>query len=385
MGNANSPNKRQRLTPPNEQVQVPSQMPTQGEQPNGMPLAQQPNFPSPAAAAAFLKQSGINLPLNSTNQDILNYARHFAMQGQQNPGAMNHHQLQAYKQNLAVQQSQQGLAGRQAIGAGGASPAGQPASIPFVNPGIQGGMNFGNRENPSRLPTTEELTILANMAKSFGGSLTHPQQGSHSLNDYQNQLMVLETQNKRRLQHARQETNNRSDDPGNGPMNGQLPQQSGKLQPGHQIQGTSMSPSNSRTGPSPQIANLELQRKAGQKPGSGGASPEPGDPGPNRGPSPAFPGQGGGMTAEQYAQMTGQMGGPPYGQQVLINGQHQFIAGRPHAGMPFNQQGNPMAYEMMMKQGGNPRPQPGQPYPPGWSQQMINQQLGQVCIFEEFH
>lgn len=378
MGNANSPNKRQRLTPPNDQGQVPSQMPNQGQPANGIPLGPQLNLTSPAAAANFLKQSGVDVPAGTSHQDLINYARQFAQEGK-----MNTQQLHLYKQNLAMQQSQQGLsAARNSIGAGGVSPAGQPAQIPFVTPGIQGGNPFGGRDGAQRAPTQAELTQLANQARAMGGTLQHPSQGgSHSLQDYQNQLMVLEQQNKRRLQHARQETNIRSDEPGNGPMNGQFAQQTGQgLQPGHQMQGTSMSPSNSRTGPSPQIANLELQRKAGQKPGSGGASPEPGDPiGPNRGPSPAFTGQAGGMSTEQYAQMTGQMGGGPYGQPVMVNGQ-PFMAGRPHPGMQLGQQQNQLGYDMMVKQGAIPRPQPGQPYPAGWQPAMMNQPMAQVCI-----
>ena len=349
---------------------------------NGMPLVQQTNISDPGTAIAYLKQSGINLPVGTTHQEIMNLARAVANQAPN----MTKQQLHNYKQNLAVQQSQQGLAGRQPMGAGGALPAGQQATIPFANPGMQGGMNFAPHPDQTRAPTQAEMAELSNQAKVFGGNLSHPPQGSHSLQDYQNQLMVLETQNKKRLQHARQETNNRSDEPGSGPMNGQFPQQAGPgLQPGHQIQGTSMSPSNSRTGPSPQIANLELQRKAGQKSGSVGASPEPGEPvGPNRGPSPAFPGPGGGITHEQIVQMTGQLGGPAYGQPVMINGQPQFMPGRPHPGMQLNQQGNPMAYEMMMKQGNIPRHPPGQPYPPGWPQQMINQQMAQVRILKTF-
>lgn len=381
MGNANSPNKRQRLTPPNDQGQVPSQIPNQGQPANGIPLGQPTNFPNAAAAANFLKQAGVEVPPGIGNQDVMNYARAFIQQG--NPPKMNP-QVNSYKQNLAMHQSQQGLsAARNSMGAGGVSPAGQPAQIPFVNPGIPGGNPFAGRDGGAlRQPTAQELQQLAIQAKAMGGTLSHPSQGgSHSLQDYQNQLMVLELQNKKRLQHARQETNNRSDDPGNGPMNGQFPQQPGQgLQPGHQMQGTSMSPSNSRTGPSPLLANLELQRKAGQKPGSGGASPESGEPvGPNRGPSPAFTGQVGGMSTEQYAQMTGQMGGAPYGQSVMMNGQ-PFMAGRPHPSMQLSQQQNQLGYEMMVKQGAIPRPQAGQPYPAAWQPGLMNQPMTQVCV-----
>src|SRR5579859_6908845 len=166
MGTANSPNKRQRLTPPSEQAQVPSQMPNQSQQPNGIPLVQQPNFSSAAAAVNFLKQSGITVPANIQPQDIINYARHIASQAPQ-----PNKQLQTYKQNLVEQQSQQGLAARQSIGAGGALPAGQPATIPFMNPGIGSGMNYaGNRDaNNIRPPTQQEMMELSNAAKSYGG------------------------------------------------------------------------------------------------------------------------------------------------------------------------------------------------------------------------
>lgn len=190
--------------------------------------------------------------------------------------------------------------------------------------------------------------------------------------------MVLEQQNKKRLQHARQETNIRSDDPNfPGP-----PGPPGGLQPGHP-QGASMSPSNSHTGPSPRMPNMELgqqqppqqPRKPGQKTVSGGASPETGDQ--IRNPSPAFAGPGG-MTAEQYQQMTQMGGGFPPGMVMNQNGQPQFVSnGRQ---MQFNpQQQGPMIE--MMKQ--RMQPQPGQPgpYPTGWPQQMMNQQMNQViCL-----
>ena len=71
-------------------------------------------------------------------------------------------------------------------------------------------------------------------------------------------------------------------------------------------------------------------------------SPEPDTVTQIRGPSPAFVGQPGGMTAEQFQQMT-HMGGPGYPHTMMLgqNGQPQYMAGRPLAGIQFNQQ-NPM-------------------------------------------
>src|ERR1700738_1535955 len=195
---------------------------------------------------------------------------------------------------------------------GAGSPANQQAQIPgFSNPGIPGANGQYMRGEPAnRNPTQQELEKLAKEAKDLGGQLQHPQQGSHSLYDYQNQLMVLEAQNKKRLHAPREGNASRSDAPGNGgPFTGQLGGQAQGLQPGQHMQGTSMSPQNSRTGPSPQIANLEL-RKSGQKTSSGGASPEPENSQNSqiRGPSPAFPA--GGMTQEQFNQMSMSQGYP---------------------------------------------------------------------------
>ena len=296
-----------------------------------------------------------------------------------NPQSGGTKQLAAYKHNLALQQSQQGLAARASLG--NASPANQQAQIPFGAPGIPGGMNFtrGDRDTP----TQEEMRQMNERAAKLGGQLNHPASGSHSLADYQTQLMVLEQQNKKRLQHARQETNNRNDELGNGPLNGQFPQHGQGSQPGQQqLQGTSMSPSNSRAGQSPQISNLELQqqqRKPGQKGGSGAASPEPDSVTQIRGPNPAFVGQTG-MTAEQYQQMTS-MNGPGYPHMMIgQNGQPQYMTSRqPHPGIQFNQ-----GQQIEMMKARMQQPQPGQPFATGWPQQMMNQPMNQVKLKSRF-
>jgi hypothetical protein len=296
MGQGNSPNKRQRLTPPNE-FPAHNQLPTQGQPPNRMhPVQSQGNMvplQNALHAAQILKQHGFQLPPNASQQYIMNVASNLYTNAAQ---PSNQQQLNTYNKSLAFQQSSQGSRAS-VLGAGGASPANQHAQIPFGNTGIR----------DPRIPTVEEMKELNLTAKKLGGTLSHPSSGSHSLQDYQSQLMLLEQQNKRRLQHARQETNTRNDEPGSGLMTTQFSQQGQGLQPGRpQLQGTSMSPSTSRTGPSPRMSNIELSqqqqpRKQGQKTGSGAASPEP-DYVVNQGPNSSFAGQAAGMTHEQFNQ-----------------------------------------------------------------------------------
>ena len=178
MGQANSPNKRPRLSPPND-FQLPAQVPNPNQPPNGVPPGAQPqnlqqllsSLQNPISAAHYLKGNGVHLQSGAAPQDIINMARQFAVANQSN------RQLNAYKQNLAVQQQQQGLIARNGLaGVGGASPAGQPATIPFANPGIPGGVPFLGREN-DRLPTQHELRELDDVAKAMGGALSHPPSG----------------------------------------------------------------------------------------------------------------------------------------------------------------------------------------------------------------
>ena len=334
-------------------------MPLQGP-PNGMPGMQQPpNLVAQQALsnpAHFLKQHGIQVSPNASQQEVMAIARSML----QNYQHQQSKQLTTYNRTLAAQQSQQGLNNRPPVPS--QNPPNPQNLIQFTN--SLSSLSFPTTgAAASQIPTPAQLAQLDQVAKQLGGTLTHPSSGSHSLADYQNQLMVLEQQNKKRLHHARQETNGRDD-----PANGQQfpPPQGGGLQPGGTpLAGTSMSPSNSRTGPSPQISNSELQgqRKPGQKTGSGAASPEP--EGQIRGPSPAFVAQQGVMTPDlaQMAQMSGQgyqhpLAGP--------NGQPVQFSGRPHQGMPFNQ-GQPQMPVEMMK-----RMQQGQ-FSQNWQQPMSQQ------------
>jgi hypothetical protein len=322
---------------------------------------------NPQAAQQYLAKMGVGTQ-GMPPAELIQMARNFAI----NTSNSNARHIANYRQNLGLQQQQQGLIARSALGGG--PQAGQPGTVPMVTSGMAGGVPFLDRNtNTSRVPTKTELEVMENNAKEMGGTLQHPSNGSHhSLHDYQNQLMVLEQQNKRRLVTARQDPI-RPDDP-----NFAGPGGPGGLQPGHpHAQATSMSPSNSHTGPSPRMPNMELgqqpqqARKPGQQTASGGASPETGETVQIRNPSPAFHPQN--MTPEQFQQMA-QMGGYPPGMIVTQNGQQFMSQGRPHQ-MQFNQQGGPTME--MLKQ----RVQPGQPYPAGWPNHMMTQQMNAVRVF----
>lgn len=193
-----------------------------------------------------------------------------------------------------------------------------------------------------------------------------PQQGSHALQDYQMQLMLLEQQNKKRLLMARQEQDNISG-----------PHQQGQAQfP------PAMSPSGTRAGPSPNPADMKGRTpKLGQQglPGSpmpegvmqqqrGSPAPNMNFPDPNLNPP--------GMPPQFYPQMPNNpMMRPPSshpgpnfnGQQITpqqmeamrssqMNG--QWRGGPPQPGMPQQMmQGGPMA-------GGPQQRGPGQMPPP---------------------
>jgi hypothetical protein len=357
MGQGNSPNKRQRLTPPNNMTGA-NQMQMQGQPQNGM-HPQGVNLMSNAAQAQYLRQQGVTMPQSDSQQELVNIARQNVQAGapgmQQLTGPKA--ALSQYRQGLQSQQAAQGLA-RPGLGVGGGSPANQAAQIPG-NPDV-------------RAPTNAEIDALQKQAAQYGGTLRLPPGSSGSLSDYQNQLMVLEQQNKKRLQSARSESGVR-DESGGANFAGQFPNQQGQgLQAGHpQIQGTSMSPSNSRAGPSPRMGNLELQqRKAAQKAGSQGASPESTETAPIAGPSPGFPALPPGMTIEQYQQQMP----PNFPHAMLMNQNGQHFAGRPPPAM-YGQPQTAAALEAMKA-----RMAPGQPFPQQWQQQvMMNQALNQAC------
>ena len=193
-----------------------------------------------------------------------------------------------------------------------------------------------------------------------------PQQGSHALQDYQMQLMLLEQQNKKRLLMARQEQDN---------MSGPHQQGQGQFPP-------AMSPSGTRPGPSPNPADMKGRTpKLGQQGLPGSPMPEGvmqqqrGSPAPNMN----FPDPNNlppGMPPQFYPQMPNNpMMRPPSSHPGNFNGQPQMSqqqidamrsgqmngqwrGGPPQPGMPQQMmQGGPMA-------GGPQQRGPGQMPPP---------------------
>jgi hypothetical protein len=209
-----------------------------------------------------------------------------------------------------------------------------------------------------------------------------PQQGSHALQDYQMQLMLLEQQNKKRLLMARQEQDN---------ISGPHQQGQGQFPP-------AMSPSGTRAGPSPNPADMKGRTpKLGQQglPGSPmpeGVMQQRASPAPNMNfpdPNLAPPG----MPPQFYPQMPNNpMMRPPSshpganfnGQQMtpqqmeaMRNGQMngQWRGGPPQPGMPQQPQmmGGPMVGGPQQRNQMPPPPAPTNEQRPEASPAMSNQ------------
>src|SRR5690242_11533043 len=208
------------------------------------------------------------------------------------------------------------------------------------------------------------------------------QQGSHALQDYQMQLMLLEQQNKKRLLMARQEQDN---------MSGPHQQGQGQFPP-------AMSPSGTRAGPSPNPADMKGRTpKLGQQGLPGSPMPEGmqqrASPAPNMNfpdPNLAPPG----MPPQFYPQMpnnpmmrppsshpganfNGQQQMTPQQVEAIRNGQMngQWRGGPPQPGMPQQPQmmGGPMAGGPQQRNQMPPPPAPTNEQRPEASPAMSNQ------------
>ena len=196
--NAPSPTKRPRLEGGSfngQQMMVNGRGP-----PQGLPGQQMMNHPN-AHANKLLVHAGIN-PNTLSQQQLETF--------QNQNYAVQQKSIQVYNNNL--QQP-----GRQAMPNPGISSQGSP----MMQPNLDINPEFYSGGNPASLPMQVRGMPAAN-----GG-------GSHALQDYQMQLMLLEAQNKKRLLMARQEQDDMTR------PNGQAPYPPG------------MSPQGSRSGPSP--------------------------------------------------------------------------------------------------------------------------------------
>ncbi|KAL8698541.1 MAG: hypothetical protein Q9201_006510 [Fulgogasparrea decipioides] len=187
----------------------PSKRPRIDGHPGMMMRPQQMLDPANNSPNALLMQSGIP-PANLTPEQ---YA-HFQSQSHQ----VQQKTLDVYTQNLNKTQQRQNMS----------KPLMPGQGSPMMQPGID-----LNQVNPDYFGAN--MQIRANMPN--GNGVTNG--GNHALQDYQMQLMLLEQQNKKRLLMARQEQ-----ETPRGP-DGQPGMPAGFVGP------PGMSPSGSRSGPSP--------------------------------------------------------------------------------------------------------------------------------------
>ncbi|KAK8208308.1 camp-dependent protein kinase pathway protein [Phyllosticta capitalensis] len=328
--NAPSPNKRPRLDNNgiNSQPMAPGAR-TQGMQPQQM-----------GATAATAAQTNQMLIANGMDPNNMTAQQFTAFQGQTpNVQAKN---LQVYSQNLALQYK--------------AALNNTQLAKDMNNAGMQNSpMGQQSAENQDFFPSGQPRVQAVPPGQQAGGN--------HALQDYQMQLMLLEQQNKKRLLMARQEQDNITQHPGQGPVG----------QPGFP---PAMSPQGSRAGPSP---NPNEQMKRGTpKLGQAGL---PGSPMPD-----------GSMPQNRSSPMPngfeqGQLppGMPPhfYPQQMGANGMMRPPSSHPGF-PPGGQQMTPQQMEMFQRSGGRMQngiwqgpPQMMQAQQPGQQQQQQQQQQPQ--------
>lgn len=266
--NAPSPSKRPRLdgVPMNGPQMIPNgRGPPQGLQ--GQNLIENPNI----SANVLLLNNGID-PRHLSPQQIQSF-------NQQHPHVQEK-SIQVYAQNMRQSQQRQSQ-----------SKPGMPGQgSPMMHQGMEMGAGDFFGVNPQM--------------QMRGGPAANTTGGNHALQDYQMQLMLLEQQNKKRLLMARQEQDNTSRPEG----------QSGN--PGAQGFAPVMSPSGSRSGPSPGPSD-QMKRgtpKMGSENLPGGGSPMPDGTMSRPGGSPAAMPYNNQMPPEMFPQMKMNEGmgtGPP--------------------------------------------------------------------------
>ncbi len=200
--NAPSPSKRPRLD------NIPSQMIGNGRGPSQA-------FPGPMMDANQAVHASNMLMQGGINPGSLSEPQFVAFQ-QQNP-AVQQKSIQVYAQNLAKTQQRQSMS--------------KPGMQGHGSPIMQSGLESGGSGVPD---------FFNNPALQMGRGVPNGNQagGNHALQDYQMQLMLLEQQNKKRLLMARQEQDVGRPDGQPG-------------MPGAPGFAPVMSPSGSRSGPSP--------------------------------------------------------------------------------------------------------------------------------------
>ncbi|PSK35025.1 Adhesion defective protein 2 [Elsinoe australis] len=249
-----------------------------------------------------------------------------------NPMQMQNPNAQAKMQQVYANSMRQQM--QNAMDSNGQKGMPNPQGLPQGSPALDGNGEFFN----------------ANNIRSLQQSGAPNNNSNHALQDYQMQLMLLEQQNKKRLLMARQE------------QDATVANGTGGAMPGQQAFGApAMSPSNSRTGPSP---NPEDMKRGTPKMAPGGM-PQPGMEGmQGRGsPAPGFdPNQMNPNVPPGFQGMKMPGGMMPNGQMMPAATSH------PAFNAQMNGQMTPQQMEMMRQQAGRPNgPWPQGP-PPGMMQ-----------------
>lgn len=258
---------------------------------------------------------------------------------------------------------------------------GAQKSMPGMPNGLMNPNLMPNQPGMMALPDGQGMYQIEGEFYNANGQMGRPgmqtpngQQGTHALQDYQMQLMLLEQQNKRRLMMARQEQDSMARE-GQPPMPGQ------QLQPG-------TSPQGSRSGTSPNPSD-QMKRGTPKMPQAGlPGSPNAGDPMAQGRGSPASMNFNGQMGPEMAGPFMNGMrppssnpafSGPPMGQPMPGGAGNRVGSGNwpPGQGPPLGPQQSPVSQPPagtpqergampppQAPPGGTKSPQPGAAAPP---------------------
>ncbi|KAJ4990971.1 SOM1 protein [Stagonosporopsis vannaccii] len=352
----------------------------QNNRPNGNPMAGVGQMNKPNMMGAQMQRDGSQMDMNgqrapspNSNENAPSPNKRPRVEGGMNtnmPNAQFNEFGQAannaQQKNIEVYAQSLAQAHRVALN-NTASPQAMTQGSP-MNQGLEGQeiMFAGNQPRPGMPPQQPGQP---------------QQQGSHALQDYQMQLMLLEQQNKKRLLMARQEQDN---------MSGPHQQGQGQFPP-------AMSPSGTRAGPSPNPADMKGRTpKLGQQGLPGSPMPEGMQQRASPAPNMAFPDPNlapPGMPPQFYPQMpnnpmmrppsshpganfNGQQQMTPQQMEAMRNGQmNGQWRGPPQPGMPQQPQmmGGPMAGGPQQRGQMPPPPAPANEQRPEASPAMSNQ------------
>ncbi|KAL8769173.1 MAG: hypothetical protein Q9209_004807 [Squamulea sp. 1 TL-2023] len=263
----------------------PSEMEMNGQRPRTPSSGD--NAPSPSKRPRIEGHPGMMMQ-NGRPQQMLDQANNspnaLLMQGGMPPGNMTDTQLMAFnQQSYQVQQKSLDVFNQNLKNSQQRQNMSKPGMPGQGSPMMQPGMDM-SAVNPAEFYGAAGMRMPAGMPNGNGAG-----NGNHALQDYQMQLMLLEQQNKKRLLMARQEQ--------------EIPRDGQPGMPGGNFVGPpGMSPSGSRSGPSP--GPNDQAKRGTPKIAQAGlpGSPMP-DGGMNRGSPATSMSMGGGMQSDMFQKM----------------------------------------------------------------------------------